>query len=230
MISHKLFDNVLKKYVHQGNVDYVNLNNKDFEDYLKILKKADLHDVERLKSEKFSFWINAYNALAIKTVLDKVIPNHVNSIRKIPLVGKNIWDSSWYVVAGKKISLNTIEHKILRPLKDPRIHSAIVCASQSCPPLRSEAYTARKLNDQLDDQMKIFTREPYVEILGEKGFLIKKRFIKVSPIFKWFKEDFNVYGGIEKTIKHYSGDKIRKYMKKEVKLKFQIYDWRLNSK
>ena len=103
------------------------------------------------------------------------------------------------VVAGKKRTLNEIEHEILRKMGEPRIHVAIVCASVSCPDLRAEAYTVEKLDSQLDDQLTLFLANP------KKGLHIdKKGYLYMSSIFKWFAEDFETKGGVRKFLAPYA--------------------------
>ncbi|MCB1122660.1 MAG: DUF547 domain-containing protein, partial [Verrucomicrobiae bacterium] len=139
-----------------------------------------------------AFWINAYNAFTIQSILDHypikswtikglLVPR--NSIIQIP----GVWKKLKWEVAGQNLTLDHIEHGLLRPVfREPRIHFAIVCASIGCPDLRSEAYTFDKLEQQLKDQTRRFLLNP------EKGvrFDYEGRKICVSQLFRWFSEDF----------------------------------------
>lgn len=148
-----------------------------------ILEKLASYDTSSLKGkEKLAFYINAYNALAIK-----LVTNHKpkKSIRDIGTWFSPVWQKPAGVINGKTISLDTIEHKILRKLGEPRIHFAIVCASLSCPDLRTEAYSAKTLDTQLDQQARSFMNNK------QKGLKIKKEKIYISKIFDWFIEDFS---------------------------------------
>jgi len=97
-----------------------------------------------------------------------------------------VWDRKTFVVLGKKMTLDAIEHKRLRKeFDEPRIHVSLVCAAMGCPPLRSEAYTSEKLNAQLDDQAKVFLKNPIKFRIDRQDSTIY-----LSPIFKWYGEDF----------------------------------------
>ncbi len=142
-------------------------------------------------SAKIAFWINAYNALTLKAIVDNypiqaglvsglAFPS--SSIRQIA----GVWDKQQFLVLGKKMTLDQIEHKVLRTeFKEPRIHMAIVCAAMGCPPLRNEPFTGPKLDAQLDDQTRRF-------LAGKGRFRIDRSAGKVylSRILSWFSGDF----------------------------------------
>ncbi|MCH8314236.1 MAG: DUF547 domain-containing protein [Nitrospinae bacterium] len=185
------------------------------------LKTASL-DGLKTKEEKLSFWINTYNILAVKVVVDNY---PVKSIKDVGSLFKSVWKRPAGVVAGKERSLDEVEHEILRKMGEPRIHVAIVCASVSCPDLRKEAYTPERLNEQLDDQVKKF-----LENTG-KGMKIngKKKRIYVSSIFKWFEGDFESQGGVTKFISQHVSPSRQKSLKDfGGKLKYLDYNWDLN--
>ena len=131
--------------------------------------------------EKMAFYINTYNVFAIKLITDHK-PKH--SIRDIGTWFSPVWQKPAAMLTSKTISLDTIEHKILRKMGEPRIHFAIVCASLSCPDLRTEAYTAENLNQQLDEQTRGFLAN------SSKGISIEGEKIYISKIFDWFTKDF----------------------------------------
>lgn len=166
------------------------------------------------RGERLAFYINAYNILALKTVADHW---PVDSIKEVGSLFKPVWDRPAGQVGGKTVSLGEVEHKILRPLGDPRIHLAIVCASVSCPDLRNEPYTAARLPSQLDEQSQRF--------LGNagKGLSVGQDRIEVSKIFDWFEEDFAAGGGVAAFIKHYKPEL------PDLKINATIdYDWSIN--
>ncbi|MEQ1635984.1 MAG: DUF547 domain-containing protein [Methylococcales bacterium] len=146
------------------------------------------------KEEKLAFYINAYNILAIKIVLDNW---PLTSIKDVGNLLSPVWGKTAGIIDGEEISLDTIENDILRPMGEPRIHFAIVCASVSCPDLRAEPYTAEKLNSQLDEQISQFLNNP------KKGLSVDSKAIHVSKIFDWFEKDFKSVGGVEAFIRHY---------------------------
>lgn len=146
------------------------------------------------REEKLAFYINAYNILALKMVVDHF---PLDSIKDVGSFFNPVWDRPAGTINGKTVSLGEIEHKILRPLGEPRIHLAIVCASVSCPDLRNEPYTAARLDTQLNEQAKKF-------LLNEhKGLRIDKKQIHISKIFNWFEKDFKKTGGVEHFIRQY---------------------------
>jgi len=224
------WDALLKKHVKTTTIDGVDLHSvaykslkgdPEFKKVIEELKTASLDDL-KTKDEKLSFWINTYNVLAVKVVVDHY---PVKSIKDIGSLFKSVWKRKAGVVAGKERTLNEVEHEILRKMGDPRIHVAIVCASVSCPDLRKEAFTADRLNEQLDDQVKLF-----LENTG-KGMRIdeKKKKVYVSSIFKWFDEDFESQGGVTGFISQYVSPSRQKSLKEYGgKLKYLDYNWDLN--
>jgi len=224
------WDALVKKHVNTVTIDGVVLNSVAYKNlkgdpgYKKLidaLKTASLDDL-KTKEEKLSFWINTYNILAVKVVLDNY---PVKSIKDVGSLFKSVWKRPAGVVAGKERTLNEVEHEILRKMGEPRIHVAIVCASVSCPDLRKEAFTPDKLGEQLDDQVKMF-----LENTG-KGMKIdaKKKRVYVSSIFKWFEEDFEPQGGVTAFISRYVSPSRQASLKQYGgKLKYLDYNWDLN--
>ena len=123
----------------------------------------------------------------------------------------------FFKIGGKSMSLNTIEHEILRPMGDPRIHFAIVCASESCPKLLNYAYESETLNDQLDQAAKEFIND------ASKNSLTASE-ITISKIFKWFKSDFPKGDDFISYLNNYSIVKLFP----ETKINYQNYNWFLN--
>jgi len=194
------YESVLNQYVNSnGKVNYKALKNnrQNLDKYVSAIASINSKDFKNwTKNEKLAFWINTYNALTVKLIVDKY---SVKSIKDIPLA----WDLYKFNVMGKNLSLNDIEHKILRKeFKEPRIHFSIVCASMDCPNLRNEIYEADKLNIQLDDQAKKFVN-------SSKGTKIdtKNSVVYVSSIFKWFGEDF--------ISKYNTSEKLKRFPDKE---------------
>lgn len=165
----------------------------------KVYRQISTFPVDKLNGnkEKLAFYINSYNILAIKMVLDHW---PLTSIKDVGSFFSPVWGKQAGIVAGQTVSLDDVENKILRPMADPRIHLAIVCASVSCPDLRNEPYTATKLDQQLDNQAMIFLYN------DKKGLSLTKGTIRLSKIFKWFKQDFETVGGVEAFIRNYRPD------------------------
>jgi hypothetical protein len=139
------------------------------------------------RPEQMAFWINAYNLFTLRAIVEhypirgrwfSTAPR--NSIRQID----GVWTALMWHAAGRTLTLDQIEHEILRPVfKDPRVHFAINCASVGCPPLAREPYVAARLDAQLDDAARRYLASP-------QGLRIAGNRLKVSSIFKWYGGDF----------------------------------------
>ena len=180
------------------------------------------------QDEKKVFWINAYNIEAIKLVLDhyplkrslgfQALRYPANSIQQIP----DVWNQEALTILGKKVSLNYIENEILRKeFPDPRIHFAIVCASLGCPVLRDEPYVSDRLDSQLDDAVLRFMQDR-----KKFNYDAYSNTFYLSPIFKWFKEDFEKAGGGVAFIKKHIPQ--NKNLPDSAKIQWLDYDWSLN--
>lgn len=142
------------------------------------LEKAEDHPSE---AHQMAFYINAYNILAMAKVAEHW---PVDSIKDIGSFLAPVWRHKAGRLFGEEVSLHDIEHRILRPMGEPRIHMAIVCASLSCPSLHAWPFTA----DELDEQLDIVSRE--FLLTPTKGARIENDRIRLSRIFDWFETDF----------------------------------------
>ncbi len=216
------YDHLLHQYVSAGEIDGVALNQVNYsawrEDprWPEVVEQISKFPAEQLqtRAEKLSFYINAYNILAIKTVLDHW---PVESIKDAGSLFRPVWRRDAGTLHGKVISLQSVEDDLLRSMAEPRIHMAIVCASVSCPDLRAEPYRAATLNIQLDDQAKAFLHNT------AKGARVSGDTVEVSKIFDWFEDDFSVSGGIEKFIRQYLQLPANNTIKADID-----YNWQLN--
>lgn len=217
-VDHQLFDQVLKAHVSDGIVNYPAIQaDPRFQDYLDYL--ADTNpEFFATREEKLAFWINAYNALAIKGILDGLSPDGFFSRIR--------YFKSDHALAGRIIDLYDLEREIIIPFDEPRIHFAIVCASTSCPKLTTEAYTASSLERQLDKNTRAF-----INNMAKNRFDKNHKVGRISKIFDWFPEDFEAHS---KTVQQYLGKYISDpaiaefLLKNEYKLWFLDYDWTLN--
>ncbi|MBW1743706.1 MAG: DUF547 domain-containing protein, partial [Deltaproteobacteria bacterium] len=182
-VDNGLYADLLKKYVKDGVVDYQGFQNEEatLDAYLKVLEKTDAGKLSR--NERFAFYINAYNAWTIKLILTGY-PG-VKSIKDLGSIFKNPWKKKIVRIDGDVLTLDNVEHDILRPrFKDPRIHFAVNCASKSCPPLISEPYRGAVLDEQLDASTRAFLNNQ------DENYLTGDT-LYASKIFKWFNDDFN---------------------------------------
>jgi hypothetical protein len=239
---------VLRSFVDDaGMVDYEGLkaNSQKLQAFATALSKLDRKSYDKWsKKEQIAFWMNAYNGLTLKVIIDnypikssffrsRVYPK--NSIRQIA----GVWDKITFTVMGQHLTLGHIEHEILRKKFDePRIHMAMVCAAVSCPPLRNEPYVAEKLDEQLDEQTRKFLSNPQKFRID-----VNKATVYLSSILKWFAGDFvNKYGPEQNIAKHnkessavlnFVGGYLKQADKDYIlqgnfKIKYLKYDWSLN--
>lgn len=228
-ITHVQWQSLLSRYVYRAedNTTWFNYDNVSRADmsqlaaYLTAMQQIDPRDYP--KAEQMAYWINVYNALTISTVL-KAWP--VNSIKSVGngLPGFGPWDDEIFTVAGNTLSLNNIEHGILRRIwNDNRIHYAVNCASVGCPNLSPIAFTRSNLAAQLDTGAKHFINHP-------KGLHFDGNTLVLSSIFNWFVSDF---GGNEQALlqvlhKHAEPDLQTQLQAYEGDIRYQ-YDWELNA-
>jgi Protein of unknown function, DUF547 len=219
--DHSLYSELLQKYVKNGVVDYQGFKKEEakLDQYLSILEKTDTKALSR--SDQFAFYINAYNVWTIKLILG-AYPG-IKSIKDLGSLLKSPWKKKIARIDGDIITLDNIEHDILRPrFKDPRIHFAVNCAAKSCPPLRSEPYQGDVLDQQLTEMTEAFVNDPTRNRLEGNT-------LYVSSIFKWYSEDFNK--DIAGFIMKYAGRELKERLQKhstEIKVEYLDYDWSLN--
>lgn len=224
------WDVLLKKYVASKTIEGIPLNAVNYQAlgkdplYKTVIAELEKASVSTLttQEEKLAFWINAYNVMAVKMVLDHY---PVKSIKDAGGFLSAVWKLNVGMVGGKERTLNEIEHDILRKMGEPRIHVAIVCASLSCPDLRPEAYTPERLHEQLDEQMMAFLANP------QKGLQVDefKQRLYLSSIFKWFAEDFEAKGGVRQFSAKYVPEPLSAYLKNNtIRLSYLDYNWNLN--
>jgi hypothetical protein len=224
--DHSAFDALLKQHVRfeAGRVDYAGLkaDEANLDAYLKTIAEVDLEACEA--SDKMAILINAYNGYTLKLILENY-PG-VKSIRDL----EKPWKTVRYVVGGETVSLDNIEHNLLRPIfKDPRIHFAVNCASIGCPALAEFAYGGGELESQLELAMKRAVNNGR-DVQLEEGKL------RVSSIFKWYGEDFTKEGwkpradSIPTFLAAYAEGDLKAFLesKPDADLNFSDYDWALN--
>jgi hypothetical protein len=222
-VDNSAYAALLNKYVQEGVVDYQGFKNEEskLDQYLEILEKTDSGKLSR--NEQFAFYINAYNAWTIKLILSGY-PG-VKSIKELGSLFKSPWKKKLARIDKDMVTLDHIEHGILRPkFKDPRVHFAINCASKGCPPLRSEPYRGDVLDQQLDEMSRAFINDP-------RRYRLEGKTLYVSRIFKWFKEDFgNDIVGFFQT---YAQGALKQELDssgEKIEVKYLSYDWSLNGR
>lgn len=224
---HSDWDDLLGTYVVESD-DGVNRFNygalkANFQDTAKLnayLESFSALDFETLTpDEQFAAYSNIYNALTIQHMIGRY---PVKSIRSGHLVGP--WKKVFTTIDGEEVSLDDIEHGILRvQFDDPRVHYAVNCASYGCPNLQTEAWVAETLDEDLDQAARDFINHPRGVTLRRNGSL------QVSTIYKWFREDFGGSNdGVIEHIKTYAEGDLAEALKTDRKIRKHEYDWDLN--
>ncbi len=221
--SHQIWTDLLQKFVDDdGFVDYSGFlkDSVKLNEYLNLLTQNPPDEQRWSDEQKLAYWINLYNAFTVKLI---IIHYPLKSIRdigsmiQIPFINSP-WDIRFISIMGNDYDLNNVEHNILRKQFDEsRIHFAINCASFSCPLLRREAYTAEKLEAQLQEQAVAFINDPARNKIDPDGAALSK-------IFNWFGGDFTKEGDLRDFINRYSKIKLDK----KSKISYLKYDWSLN--
>ncbi|MEX2180889.1 MAG: DUF547 domain-containing protein [Gemmatimonadaceae bacterium] len=185
-IDHAPWDAMLGAHVTDGLVDYdAFARDPRFARYLETLDRTSLAGATR--PERLAYWINVYNAYTIALINDRRERDSIRNInRRFGITWRSPWAEPIVRAAGRVLTLDDVEHRIIRPeFGDPRIHAALVCAAIGCPSLRSEAYVASTLDAQLDNQARHFLAQ------HEKNRVdVAAGVVFGSPIFTWYREDF----------------------------------------
>ena len=209
---HSLWSTALKEHVDEaGHVNYAKWKEDTIllDDYITSLEENPPAEFWS-RNDSLAYFINAYNAVTVKLILDHY---PLKSIRKLITP----WRFKRFELEGEKISLNHIEHQILRKMNEPRIHFAINCASASCPKLFNTAFYAHTMEEQLEEATTLFINDPLRNQLSKKEMAI-------SRIFQWFASDFGSKKERHSFIRKYATQPIDK----NAKVRFLNYDWQLN--
>jgi type IV secretory pathway TrbF-like protein len=235
-LSYEGYETVLRTYVNaDGLVDYpaLQVNPQGLKDFVAQLRSVSPDTYAAWsENEKIAFLINVYNAITLESI-----------INQNPLKGSikdifGVWNFNKHTVMERSLTLDNIEHDILRKdFQEPRIHAALVCAAISCPPLRQEPYTGENLDEQLDDQVRKWLSSP-------NGLQIDRtqNRVAISSIFDWFGKDWQTKYAIEGTftgsakersalnfISNYVNPEDKEYLEQgNYKLNYLNYDWSLN--
>lgn len=228
-VDHSAWDALLQTYLVPGadgltRVDYARFKKEGrgpLGAYLEALQSADVTKLN--KAEQFAFWANLYNAKTIDIVLDHYPVESIRDIRLSGFLFPGPWREKVVTVNGTGLSLNDIEHEILRRLwRDPRIHYAVNCASVGCPNLPLRAFTGITLEAMLEAAARAYVASP-------RGVRLEGDGAVVSKIYDWFQEDF---GGSEEGvlahIRRYAGPERASRIGQVTRIAGYEYDWSLN--
>lgn len=215
---------LLARFVHDGVVDYAGLKGSEtqLDAYLDVLAQTDADALSR--DAQFAFYINAYNAWTLKLILE-----HYPGIRSIKDAGsffRSPWKRDFVRLRAGTVSLDDIEHGILRPrFHDPRVHFAVNCASKSCPPLAGLPYRGATLDAMLDAVTRAFLNNP-------ANTFFKDGRLHVTRIFDWYGEDFGGPAGVWAFVRRFAAPPLAAQMDAATDrtLVYTPYDWSLNGR
>jgi hypothetical protein len=234
---------LLAQHVESGRVDYAAIKAEPaaLQRHLAAITRVDAATLTTFtRDQQLAFWLNAYNSLVIQSIVD-AYPIKRGSLVGLGFPANSIWQiprafsGRRFRIAGRQLSLDDIEHEIIRPgFREPRIHMALVCAARGCPPLRSQPYTSNTLEQMLADATRRFVADPAHGVRWDSS----RNELWVSSIFKWFKEDFAVLGGgdtsagIREFIARNASDRrmAAEVRTRAPRLRYLDYDWTLNDR
>jgi hypothetical protein len=230
VIDHSAWTGLLARYIKPDN-DGLNrfaygavsaADRQALKDYIGKLGAVEITGFNR--KEQLAYWLNLYNAVTVQVILDHY---PVKSIRDIDISGflKNgPWQKELVMVEATPLTLDNIEHDILRPIwRDPRIHYGVNCASIGCPNLMTEAFTSANADAMLDANARAYVNSPRGVLVARNGT------ISVSSIYSWFAYDFgNSEAGIIKHLLEYAEPDLAEKIRKANDLSDTHYDWALN--
>lgn len=228
-VSHEAWERFLASYVKPG-ADGINrvayksvtpASKKGLEDYLARLQTVPIRKYAR--AEQRAYWINLYNAQTVSLILNHPEAKGIRDIKLGGLFAGGPWEAKTLKVEGEPLSLNDIEHRILRPIwRDPRTHYAVNCASLGCPNLQARAFAANSLESQLDAAARSYVNDP-------RGATVTKGKLTVSNIYQWFKADFGGSdAGVIEHLRRYAAPPLAAALKDVKKISDERYDWSLN--
>ena len=229
-IDHGTWDRFLATYVSDGDdgvhrVAYGRVTDADkraLEDYIASLAATPISGYAR--AEQRAYWINLYNALTVTVLLDHYPVDGIRDIDISPgFFADGPWDKKLVEIEGEAVSLNDIEHRILRPIwRDPRIHYAVNCAAIGCPNLQPTAFTAANSDALLAAAARAYVNHP-------RGARVEDGKLIVSSIYVWFQEDFGgTDGGIIQHLSRFATDGLQTQLPGITSIHSHDYDWRLN--
>ncbi len=224
--AHTLFAGVLQKHVKDGRVSYKDLKSAPeiLNNYLDQMAAVQESEFQKWTGAKqLAFLINLYNASTLKLIIEHY---PLRSIKDIGNILKGPWDQPCVRLFGQSVTLNHLEHNIIRKkYRDPRIHFALVCAAKGCPPLRDEPYVSERIEEQFQDQGRRFLGSPQKNSVD-----ITRKLVYLSPIFDWFEKDFTEKSGsvLSFVQPYFPSDQSRALLKGNYGIKFTDYDWTLN--
>ncbi len=229
-IDHSLWQGFLQRYLKLpedgiSRMKYAAVSQQDrrsLSSYLDYLQQLPVRQMTR--NQQLAYWINLYNAGTVKIILDHFPVDSILDIDISPgLFSNGPWGEKLFIIDGQHLSLDDIEHRILRPLwRDPRIHYAVNCASQGCPNLQATPFTQANIEQRLELAAKTFINHP-------RGVSFRRDSLIASSIYHWFEADFGGdEAGVITHLKRYAAGPLLERLEQTRGIDDYTYDWRLN--
>ncbi len=229
-LDHSPWERLLRTYVRRGpegvnRVRYARVrpaDRKALDGYIQRLAATPVSALAR--AEQLAYWINLYNALTVQVVLDHYPVESIRDIAISPgLFAVGPWDKKLVEIEGEAVSLNDIEHRILRPIwRDPRIHYAVNCASIGCPDLQESAFTAANAEALLERAARTYVNHP-------RGARIEHGRLVISSLYAWYREDFGgTEAGVLAHLRRYARAELLSALESATGIDGYDYDWALN--
>lgn len=229
-ISHEIYQNFLTRYIYQGfeGINLVHYSKVSTEDkakldtYLKDLSHIPISQYNR--KEQLAYWINLYNALTIQLILTHWPVQSITKLHLSPgFFSIGPWNAKLITIEDQEISLNDIEHRILRPIwQDARIHYVLNCASMSCPQLQEQAFTGDNLEYLMNQATKEYVNSP-------QGVTVTDKELILSQIYQWYQTDFGAdENAVLRHIAQYANHKLKQQLLTNQKPIRYHYNWQIN--
>lgn len=229
-VDHDGWDRFLETYVEaDGNginrVDYAQVSQADRTSLVRYLDGLEAVDpAELTRDQQLAFWINLYNATTVNVILDNYPVESIRDIGGFLEIGP--WDRTIATIAGHRLTLNDIEHRIIRPIYDEhRIHYALNCAATGCPNLMDRAWRAESLEADLAAAERAYVNDPRGIRIDRDGALV------LSKIYGWFREDFGRNEtAVIASLLNAAGPELKDELQKRSRVDRYEYDWSLNDR
>ena len=230
-IDHAKWDAFLATYLEEdakglNRIAYARVSDADkvaLRAYIDSLAAVEISGYAR--PEQYAYWTNLYNALTVQVILDHYPVASIQDIDISPgFLSNGPWGAELVTVEGEKLTLNDIEHRILRPIwRDPRLHYAVNCAAVGCPNLAGKAYTGATMDAMLEDAARAYVNDPRGVQIGQDGLV-------VSSIYIWFQDDFGGDdAGVIGHLKKYAEPSLAQKLDAAKEIDGHAYDWSLNA-
>ena len=220
---------MLNRYVSTGadginRFAYARVTDADRAVLKRYISKLETIPISQFnRNQQFAFWVNLYNAVTVDVMLENYPVNSIRDIRPSGILIPGPWRKKLVTVEGNALTLDNIEHNILRPIwRDPRVHYAVNCASIGCPNLNAEPFYGERLNEQLEAAARAYVNHP-------RGLSIDAGRVTVSTLYKWFAHDFgNSQQGVIEHLAKYATTETGARLKQIGKISDTGYDWSIN--